>query len=265
MRDSRVDDVRINIDERLIDLPWELVHDGDDFLCLKYAVGRQIYASSSFQDRSYVKQEPKALVVSDPDGNLPGAMEEGRAVAALLRAHGVVVTQLEGRDATKQRFNFELKRHTIIHFAGHAARDRKNPDESCVRLSDGPFKAFRMDGVFGLRPPALVFLNACWSAAERSVERGYPPMMRGLARTFLMAGVPNFLGYLIPVADRTATDLALHFYSHLVLHRTVGEALRRSRVELREKYGDVDPAWAAAVLYGDPTAIPIAPKSIRHG
>jgi hypothetical protein len=263
IRDSRVDHLRINIDERLIDLPWELIHDGDDFLCLKYAVARQIYASGSFEQEVYRKENVRALIVSDPGENLDGAREEGNTVAELLRAHGVEVTQLQGKEATKQRFNFESKQHHLIHFAGHASLNRANPDESCIRLSDGPFKAFRMDGVFGRRPPALVFLNACWSAAERSADRGYPPMMRGLARTFLIAGVRNFLGYLIPVVDQTATDLALHFYSHLVLGRTVGEGLRRSRVELREKYGDVDPAWASAVLYGDPTSIPILPLRTR--
>jgi hypothetical protein len=263
IRDSRVDHLRINIDERLIDLPWELTHDGDDFLCLKYAVARQIYASGAFEQEVYRKENVRALIVSDPGANLEGAREEGNAVAALLRAHGLDVTHLQGNEATKQRFNLEIKHHQIIHFAGHASQDRANPDESCIRLSDGPFKAFRMEGVFGRRPPALVFLNACWSAAERSAERGYPPMMRGLARTFLVAGVSNFLGYLIPVVDRTATDLALHFYSHLVLGRTVGEGLRRSRVELREKYGDVDPAWASAILYGDPTSIPIQPFRAR--
>jgi CHAT domain-containing protein len=167
------------------------------------------------------------------------------------------VTQLEGDEATKQRFALELKRHDIIHFAGHATRDQANPDESCLVLADGPFQAFRLSGFFGPRPPMLVFLNACWSASERSEERGYPTMMRGLGRTFIFAGVPNFLGYLIPVNDRLATILALNFYSHLVVGRTVGDALRRGRIELREQFGDSDPAWASAVLYGDPTAVPI--------
>ena len=264
VRNSRVDHIRINIDERLIDLPWELIHDGDEFLCLKYALGRQIYSSSAFAHDNYRKEKPRVLVVSDPERNLAAARKEGHSVASLLRAHGLEVTQLEGKEATKQRFNFEMKRHSIIHFAGHASRDSANPDESCIRLFDGPFKAFQMDGVFGHQPPSLIFLNACWSAAERSEDRGYPPMMRGLARTFLMAGVPNFVGYLIPVVDRTATDLALRLYAHLVLGRTVGEALRRGRVELRKQHGDVDPAWASAVLYGDPTTVPILPPSMRE-
>lgn len=257
VRDSRVDHLRINVDERLIDLPWELIHDGDDFLCLKYALGRQIYAAATFPDLRPRKEMPRALVVSDPRNDLVGALDEGRSVARLLRAHGIAVTQLEGSEATKQRFAVELKHHHIIHYAGHATRDDANPDESCLKLADGPFKAFRLSGFFGSRPPALVFLNACWSATESSAVRGYPTMMRGFGRTFIFAGVANFLGYLIPVSDRLATKLALHFYSHLVIGRSVGEALRRGRIELREEYGDTDPAWASAVLYGDPTTIPI--------
>ena len=257
VRQSRVDHLRINVDERLIDLPWELIHDGEDFLCLKYALGRQIYAAATFSEMRPRKDQPRALVVSDPRSDLRGALDEGRSVASLLRARGIRVTQLEGDEATKQRFALELKRHDIIHFAGHASRDQANPDESCLMLADGAFQAFRMSGFFGPRPPMLVFLNACWSASERSAERGYPTMMRGLGRTFIFAGVPNFIGYLIPVSDRLATILALNFYSHLVVGRTVGDALRRGRIELRERFGDSDPAWASAILYGDPTAVPI--------
>jgi CHAT domain-containing protein len=257
VRDSRVDHLRLNVDESLIDLPWELIHDGEDFLCVKYAVGRHIFAAASFPAAATRKKAVSALVVSDPRGDLPGALSEGRSVARLLRANGVLVTVLELSAATKQKFAFEMKRHDIVHFAGHATRDDRNPDESCLILADGPFKAFRLSGFFGDRPPALVFLNACWSASERSAGRGYPAMMRGLGRTFIFAGVANFIGYVIPVSDALATTLALHFYQHLVIGRTVGESLRRSRIELREKAGDFDPVWASAILYGDPVAVPI--------
>jgi hypothetical protein len=256
VRRSRVDHIRLNIDESLIDLPWELIHDGEDFLCTKYALGRHLYGATVVSDRRPLRERLSALVVSDPKGDLPGARTEGVKVASLLRARNLEVTHIDGSEATAERFALELKRHAIVHYAGHAWRDEQSPDESGLVLSDGYFEAFQLEGFFRFRPPALVFLNACSSASERSAARGYPAVMRGLARTFLTAGVTNFIGYLIPVSDDAATDLALYFYTHLTLRRSVGEALRRARVQVRENRRN-DPSWASAVLYGDPSGTPM--------
>src|SRR5271157_1091217 len=65
------------LDESLAGYPWELLHDGTNFLCLKIPLGRYIAASSEEQAFKYVERGKRngvrILLIVDPDGTLPGA------------------------------------------------------------------------------------------------------------------------------------------------------------------------------------------------
>lgn len=90
---------------------------------------------------------------------------------------------------TKKDFLLTLKDYDIVHFAGHATHEANSPDESCLAFSDGDIQAFEIARFLAGQTPAVVFLNACWSAEELRNPDSYTPMMRGLGRTFLYAGV----------------------------------------------------------------------------
>src|SRR5205085_6472194 len=98
---------------------------------------------------------------------------------------------------------------------------------------DGEIQAFEIGRFIANRSPAVVFLNACWSAEELRNSESYSPMMRGLGRTFLYSGVNAFIGYLVPVPDDSATRFAISFYEALIQGQTIGESLRRARIQCR--------------------------------
>ena len=258
LESSRADHLRLDIDERLIDLPWELIHDGTDFLCARYAVGRRLISDQTF---SYGSQELKCpqntrvLVVADPTGDLPAARTEGNKIATLLRQEcGMRVDEFVAAEMKKKDFLLCLKDYDIVHFAGHASHDPSSPDESCLSFADGDIQAFEIARFLANHSPSVVFLNACWSAEELRTPESYSPMMRGLGRTFLYAGVTAFLGYLIPVPDDSATKFAFLFYTCLAQGQTIGESLRRARIGCRNPQCPDDLTWCSAVLYGDPSA-----------
>ncbi|HJQ39964.1 MAG TPA: CHAT domain-containing protein [Thermoanaerobaculia bacterium] len=252
----RVDHVRLTIDEQLIDLPWEILHDGEEFLCLKYAIARRIYSEETIPLREPPKRKlVKMLIVSDPTDNLPGAEREGSELASLLR-DSVDVTHISGRSITRRDFLLGLEGYDIVHYAGHATSDTENPDESCLVFHDGVVRAFEITGFLDKVAPQLVFLNACWSAAETTRAETYSSLIRGLGRTFLFAGVAAYVGYLIPVADEAATQFAITFYQTLREGFSIGESLRRSRAALARSSEWTDLTWASAVLYGSPEAKP---------
>ena len=256
----RVDHVRLTIDEQLIDLPWEILHDGEDFLCLKYAIARRIYSEETTAVRQTARRASvKMLIVSDPTENLPGAHREGNDLASLLR-DSIDVAHLSGRSISRRDFLLGLEEFDIIHYAGHATSDSENPDESCLLFHDGAIRAFEIAGFLGKAAPQLVFLNACWSAAETARTDLYPSLVRGLGRTFLFAGVGAYVGYLIPVADDAATQFAITFYQTLQDGFSIGESVRRSRAALARSSGWTDLTWASAVLYGSPEAKPFPAK-----
>jgi CHAT domain-containing protein len=258
---SPADHLRLDIDEKLIDLPWELIHDGTEFLCLRYAVGRRLVSDHSFQQpRLHPRsaRDTRVLVVADPTNNLPAAKQEGTMVSALLRDRcGMRVDESARSGMTKKDFLLGLRDYDIVHFAGHASHDPSSPDESCLILSDGEIQAFEIARFIANRSPAVVFLNACWSAEELRDPESYSPMMRGLGRTFLFAGVSAFLGYLVPVPDESATLFAVSFYEALAQGQTIGESVRRSRIVCRDPTKPQDLMWSSALLYGDPTVRPI--------
>jgi CHAT domain-containing protein len=256
LENSSADHLRFDIDERLIDLPWELIHDGTEFLCLRYAVGRRLVSNQNFQSPTRHLQSARkthALVVADPTGDLPAAKREGREVADLLRNQcGMQVDDFSASGMNKMDFLLSLKDYDIVHFAGHASHHPSSPDESCLVFCDGETQAFEIERFLSNRSPSVVFLNACWSAEELRNPDSYTPMMRGLGRTFLYAGVTAFLGYLVPVPDDSATQFALAFYQCLAQGQTIGESLRRARLESRDPQTPENLTWSSAVLYGDP-------------
>lgn len=266
LENSPADHLRLDIDERLIDLPWELIHDGTEFLCLRYAVGRRLISDQSFlqhQRNARSARDSRVLVVADPTSDLPAAKREGYEIASLLRDKcGMSVDEYATSGMTKKDFLLCLKDYDIVHYAGHASHHPSSPDESCLIFSDGEIQAFEIARFIASRSPAIVFLNACWSAEELRNPASYSPMMRGLGRTFLYAGVTAFLGYLVPVPDESATHFAIFFYEAIAQGQTIGESLRRARIQCRNPKVPVDLTWSSAVLYGDPAArvIEIAPS-----
>jgi CHAT domain-containing protein len=269
LEDSLADHLRLDIDERLIDLPWELIHDGTEFLCLRYAVGRRLISDQSFlppRHHPRSAENTRVLIVADPTGDLPAARREGREVAKLLRDKCAMrVDEFITSGITKKDFLLSLKDYDIVHFAGHATHDPSSPDESCLVFSDGEIQAFEIARFIAARSPAVVFLNACWSAEELRNPDSYSPMMRGLGRTFLYAGVTAFLGYLIPVPDDSATHFAYSFYKALAQGQTIGESLRLARIQCRDPKVPDDLTWSSVILYGDPAAraIDVSPLTNR--
>jgi hypothetical protein len=258
------DHIRLDVDERVIDLPWELVHDGQEFLCLRFAAGRRLIsdqAPQSFRRRAKAARDMSALVVANPTSDLPAAEREGEKVAYLLKNEcGVRVDFFRRDELTKEDFLLSLREYDIVHFAGHARRDGDNPDESCLLFCDGEVQAFEIARFLQQPNVSVVFLNACWSAQEGHFWDSYSPVMRGLGRTFIYSGVGAFIGYLVPIPDDSATQFAIEVYSSLAAGRSIGESVRRARVRGRE--ADVaDLTWASAVLYGDPAVRVFEPRT----
>lgn len=171
----------------------------------------------------------RVLVVADPaaDAHLPGAEEEGIAVADLFERFNLVtdtsnrveVMRLFGpREATRTAVlrHLMMRRYDVLHFAGHCIYDKTNPLASGwifsngERLTANEFR--RID-----RVPKFIFSNACESGItpDRSGERAVA-LAPTLAEAFFERGVSNFVCTAWPVDDRSARDFALTLYASLL-------------------------------------------------
>jgi hypothetical protein len=262
--------LEIGVDEMLLDYPWELMHDGDDFLCLRHYMGRFVNGASvpMMMARQPTSQlgstidELSVLLISVPnppprDGQayerLLGAEREAEAVVdALKNVDGVTVATLLGKKATYNEVYKALKenRYQVVHFCGHASFNNARPRQSGLVLFDRDMTTGSVVSYFGKTPPIVCFINACETARTKTSWKDRYNIY-GLAYAFLDTGA-YLLGSRWKVEDAAAAIFAREFYTNLLAEqKPLGTAVTAARRAAQAESPD-DFAWASYVLYGDP-------------
>ena len=169
---------------------------------------------------------------------------------------GIEITVVAGAAATRDRLveAFGSGRFDVVHYAGHAFFDAEQPDRSGLVCAGGEVLGGRdVSGLGDL--PSLVFFNACEAGRVRGRGRNAGPTLAtrvarnvGLAESFLRGGVANYLGTYWPVGDRAAELFSDTFYTALVGHASLGDALGAAREAVRAS-GSID--WADYIHYGN--------------
>jgi hypothetical protein len=236
------------------DVPWELMNDDAEFLCIRLATARQIEMVREPRVNEIVAgAEKRFLFIANPTGDLPGASQEVEAIVASL-GDGITAKVLVGQDATPKAVLTELRsgQYGVIHYAGHAFFDQRQPKNSGLVLAgERLLTADEMERVLRGRP--VVFLNACTGGKAHSGEftGGFMGSYTdGLATSLLLGGALACIGPLWNIEDRSAARLAIEFYRRALEQQPLGESLRQARVAVRAAIPDTD-VWAAFVLYGD--------------
>jgi len=217
----------------------------------------------------------RVLVIADPaeDAHLPGAEEEGAAVADLFErvntayagVQRVEVSRLFGPvDATRTNVLRELttRSYDVLHFAGHCAYVDGQPASSGWIFSHNQvLSAYELTRVD--RVPKFVFSNACESGItpDRASARS-AALAPAFAEAFFARGVANFVCTAWPIDDLAATTFALQLYGGLLgLDPKTGQvagspvpihaAIRNARWEILETLNGVA-TWGAYQHYGNP-------------
>lgn len=163
------------------------------------------------------------LVLGDPDGSLPAAAAEARAVAALYGTRALV-----GREASAAALRSAPRPIGHLHIAAHAALDPARPLFSRIRLADGDLPAHDIFGL-DLRGTRLVVLSGCQTGVGPATDVGE---LESLSRAFLYAGAPAVLASLWRVDDLASRALMEAFYRRLRAGAPTAEALRQAQIEI---------------------------------
>ena len=250
------------IDEQLVHIPWELLFDGEKFLCEQFSMGRQVRSQGDKIAENPKGAEPKSrlnmLIIADPTEDLDVAWREGlRIYEEFQKKEDLVRIVLQSSDQVDLDFvKKNLWDYDMVHYAGHAEYDPENPNHSGWMLSDGKLLAtdiLRMAG--GKRVmPRLVFGNACqsgytekWDKKKVHAQQSY-----GLVHAFLMAGVQHYIGTFCDVPDEYGACMGIEFYRHLLSGHSIGESLRKARESFQKNFGRASFSWINYVLYGHP-------------
>jgi CHAT domain-containing protein len=184
------------------------------------------------------------LVLGDPDGSLPYAAKEVRAVAAL---HGV--QPLIGSAATEDAV-LHAGGYSILHLAAHGSYDSVHPFSSRIDLAPGGDHDGRLELQemldLKLDGTSLVVLSGCRTQAEEASEGDE---LAGFPRVLLLAGARSVVASLWRVDDRSTAFLMESFHRHLRKGRGVAEALREAQIDTRGRYSDPYD-WAAFSVMG---------------
>ena len=187
------------------------------------------------------------LALANPDGSLPGASQEVRALRRIRQA----VTALEGAQATKAEFLSQVGKFPDIHLATHGVLDPKRPERSYLLMAgeDERNQQLGVAEIAGLvlLPNAMAILSACETAVGEQVPGA---ALMTLAAAFSQAGAQSILASLWKVEDRATRDFMV------VFHRALPAAGRAGALQQAQRAVLADPAtahpyyWAPFILIG---------------
>ncbi|MEH1908389.1 CHAT domain-containing protein [Nostoc sp.] len=250
--------IAIDTDKKLAHLPWEVLHDGEDFLVKRvnpvvlplrwieketsgFAVEtrqlRVLFMATDPEDvepKLDFEQEEAKILADTRDFNLDLRVEESGCVSEL------------GKVWSRYFNDFD-----VFHLTGHASitpgEAEKNPTPNPspqARRGDlepnTPYfiteteigdrhetTAAELAEVFRFRFPKLVFLSGCRTG--QAPDKGAVPSM---AEALIAQGARAVLSWGRPVEDRTATAAAAHLYGKLATGYELAEALASTYQQL---------------------------------
>jgi len=181
----------------------------------------------------------------NPDGTLPGAEQEVRAISKLFPQPRMYV----GPQATKAQVEHLPSDVQIAHFATHGVLNETDINACYLVLANGG--KLTLGEVYGLDhyPARLTVLSACQTALG-SKTPGNEAMH--LANSFSKAGSLSIVASLWEVSDAATTTLMERFYEELKAGKGVAEALRLAEVSLLKQQETAHPYfWSPFIAIGD--------------
>lgn len=269
LRTTHIADLILSLDETLIDIPWELLYDGKDFLCLKFNLGRLVRTKEKMGPPQYrnFPSKLKMLILANPTNDLKSAYLEGIYIKDQLdRRRDKISIDFKTTQIDTLYVKKNLRDYDVVHFAGHCERDSKDPENSGWVLNDG---RFTIQDIFALGEslslPILVFSNACHSAEAKAdlLELDYQTKTYSLASAFLFSGTRHYIGTIRKIEDQMSLVFSKEFYTHLINGKSVGECLRLARLKIIREHGLAALPWMSYLLYGDPHFVLFKTKKVQ--
>ncbi|MHA1650014.1 MAG: CHAT domain-containing protein [Candidatus Helarchaeota archaeon] len=233
-------------------VPWELAYDGEDFLCIKYCLGKRVFDETrDFRPPPFCigKKILNVIFVGASPEGVPeiSVKDELELFDVYNQTKRIILSKLIEPDAVKRKVLESLNKGDLIHLTCHGKFEEADPMESALLLSDDILTAKEIDQLEISNWP-LIFANACSTGAISKKVVG----IGGIARSFLEAGAIAFLGPLFEIPDDIAVEFTKEFYNNLLYNdENLGEAILNTRKRLRDQFGGA--FWATFSLYGDPT------------
>jgi CHAT domain-containing protein len=254
--------VLLNVDETILNLPWELIGEEGDAVSQRTPFGRLVTTRvipRPARDPLKEDQVVRILAIANPTLDLAAGEREIVALRELEGDRGgfkIEVSVLTRDKATRSAFSEKMATgdYDILHFSGHGSFDPSAPETSTIRFADGMLSADAILDLEWKAPPYLVFNSACESGRAAGGKRlvSGESQSNGLAAAFIAAGASGYAGYFWPVTETGASLFTKAFYKTLFQRENVGLAFLEARKYVVRELGEVaDLTGYSAILFGD--------------
>ncbi len=248
---SVAEDLLLYVEDRLAGIHWELIHDGHDFLCLLFNMGRWPADLPTPKLRSVAQKVRRMIIVANPVDDTASAQEEGKR---LSRAMAEYPQRVKGilweKNIVYHRF-LRMGKVNIMHYAGPIQYVTKEPASTGWILKDG---LVAWGTIWEkVMVPHLLFAHA-WKWEPPGGRAVYSPReVAAFARPLLERGGSLYLGTLHCAKESDSLYFVEPFYREILEGAMVGQAVRRSRLSLMSRMGEEFLLWSGYILYGMPT------------
>ncbi|MBW2148777.1 MAG: protein kinase [Deltaproteobacteria bacterium] len=248
---SVAEDLLLYVEDRLAGVHWELIHDGHDFLCLLFNMGRWQADLPAPELHSVAKGNRRMIIAANPVDDTASVREEGKLLARVMAEYPQRVKgTLWEKDISHHRL-LRMGKVNILHYAGPIQYVTKEPASTGWILKNG---LVTWGTIWEqVRSPDLMFAHA-WKWEPPEGRAIYSPReVATFARPLLERGGRFYLGTLHCTNESNSPYFVEPFYRELLEGASVGQAVRRSRLSLMNQMGEEFLLWSGYILYGLPT------------
>lgn len=252
-------------------IPWELLHDGRNYLGLRFAIARLPIVAQATEVRPprdrqvrkvyslLAKDVLEAPLLAEWESTFTAYATSPNWECRFPANGGANYPTLGQLDEARDADVVHVTCHGGLKEAGQSeyfwTLDHQNPHYYDYRITPGIAQDAKLSG----KP--LVFGNACASAATQPADLA---SLQGFGASFMVGGALNFVGTFAPITKTMAVKFAKRFYNRLFgtgglpSGVSIGEALRATKESFAVETC-ADPSYLFYCLYGpcDSTYTPV--------
>jgi CHAT domain-containing protein/Tfp pilus assembly protein PilF len=222
----------------LFHLPFAALHDGQKYLCERFALcylptTSLIPVLTKIGDNTVAESRCLVSAVSDYSATRSGGfslnsrlrsaaglddlaytLEEAENIFAISKTKFANCKLVKNEEVTESLHEL-FKAYPIVHFAGHAIFNSEEPLASGLVLGDGSVltaSSILKTGTLRTNCGQLLVLSACQTGVNAVTAGGE---ILGLTRALMYAGMPNLVLSLWEVADKSTSAFMQNFHQEL--------------------------------------------------
>jgi hypothetical protein len=273
IKEDNPEHLALEVERHLFTIPLEILHDGQDYLCLERSFSRwitpeqgQISSSEKpkFVPKAHREGEPlRILIVDSRLKKIPPVSREdfgGQLIRFLVAKGSLGKTEVAVETARGELRKEEVKailssaKYDIIHMIGPAEISSGDPAGSSWVFSNGEIRGYELAELFAQGYPQLIVSHVSSPPLEREWDAGQESrIIHALALSALAAGTECFVGEVAQKLTDSELLMTTDLYRKMLKDKKpIGEALRATRLNFIKANSMEDDGWMKPVLYGNP-------------